>query len=413
MEEKSTIAVGPGKPIWALGFMTGTSMDGVDAAILLTDGETVEMFGPSQEIGFTDDQSAALRHAIAWCADHWPNNGKLREKADLWDIPELRSADQLLVDAHVEAADALFGRFYSRPDIADPDWHHRVFDRAEKLQLIGFHGQTVLHRPEAGFTLQIGDGPLLAERAAFGTAVVSDFRSEDMAAGGEGAPLAPFYHFALAKKIGAEAPIAFLNIGGVGNVTWIDPGFSAPEEEGALIAFDTGPGNALIDDWMVQNAGLALDQNGSAAAEGTVRPDRLNSNSAQGYLSRTPPKSLDRNEFESVLAGMEGLSLADGAATLTQFTVECIARSQDHMPRKPSRWLVCGGGRHNQTMMRMLHKALQAPVDPVEAVGLDGDMLEAQAFAYLAVRVLRGLPTSAPSTTGCRAPVSGGRIDQP
>ncbi|MEM7670330.1 MAG: anhydro-N-acetylmuramic acid kinase, partial [Pseudomonadota bacterium] len=181
----------------------------------------------------------------------------------------------------------------------------------------------------------------------------------------------------------------------------------------ALLAFDTGPGNALVDDWMARHTGLAMDRDGGAAAAGVIRPDRLRTNSAERYLARVPPKSLDRNDFAGVLAGLEGVSLADGAATLTHFTVECIARSLGHMPTPPSRWLVCGGGRHNRTMMRMLAGRLEAPVDPVEAVGLDGDMLEAQAFAYLAVRVLRGLPTSAPSTTGCGAPVCGGRIARP
>ncbi|MEM8793110.1 MAG: anhydro-N-acetylmuramic acid kinase [Pseudomonadota bacterium] len=413
MEGKRGIAVGSGQPIWALGFMTGTSMDGVDAAVLLTDGETLEMFGPSHSIPFGEAQIAGLRTAIDWCADHWPNNGKLRAKADLWDIAELRLADELLVAAHVEASDAIMSRFHDRPDKLGPAWQHRVFERAERIELIGFHGQTVLHRPEEGYTLQIGDGALLAEESPLNTPVIHDFRAADMAAGGEGAPLAPFYHFALARKIEAEAPVAFLNIGGVGNVTWVDPSRAAPEEDGALMAFDTGPGNALVDDWMARKTGMAIDQDGQAAAEGTIRLDRLRSNYAEGYLSRLPPKSLDRNEFAGVLSAIEGLSIADGAATLAHFTVECVVRSQTHMPSKPSRWLVCGGGRHNRTMMKMLGERLDAPVEPVEAVGLDGDMLEAQAFAYLAVRVLRGLPTSAPSTTGCRTPVCGGQISYP
>jgi len=244
-------------------------------------------------------------------------------------------------------------------------------------------------------------------------AVVSDFRSADMRAGGQGAPLAPFYHFALAKHVGATEPLAFLNIGGVGNVTWVDPTKLLPEEEGALIAFDTGPGNALVNDWMQAQSGELLDRDGATAAQGRVHRDRLATNSGQAYLGRRPPKSLDRNDFHGVLAAMEGLSTEDGAATLTAFTADTVAQSLKHMPSPPSRWLICGGGRHNQTMMRMLADRLRAPVDPVEAVGLDGDMLEAQAFAYLAVRVLRGLPTSAPSTTGCSQPVCGGQISYP
>ena len=234
-----------------------------------------------------------------------------------------------------------------------------------------------------------------------------------MEAGGQGAPLAPFYHFALAKHIGATEPVVFLNIGGVANITWVDPTKERPEEDGALLAFDTGPGNALVNDWMLEHTGEPMDRDGAAAAKGRVHRDRLNTNSGREYLRRPGPKSLDRNDFHGVLRAMEGLSVNDGAATLTRFTADCVAASVAHMPSPPTRWLVCGGGRLNPTMMAMLQDRLDAPVERVEAVGLDGDMLEAQAFAYLAVRVLRGLPTSAPSTTGCREPVCGGRISYP
>ncbi len=277
--------------------------------------------------------------------------------------------------------------------------------------VIGFHGQTVAHAPDQGWTWQLGDGAALAR--VLNRPVVWDFRSADMGLGGQGAPLAPFFHFALARRIGAAEPLAFLNIGGVANVTCVDPGRTAPEAEGALIAFDTGPGNALVNDWIQTRTGAPMDADGAAAAAGSVHRDRLSSNSARAWLDRRPPKSLDRNDFRAVLAGMQGLSVEDGAATLTAFTADCVAESLRHMPAPPSRWLVCGGGRRNETMMRMLAERVDVPVDAVEAVGLDGDMLEAQAFAYLAVRVLRGLPTSAPGTTGCREPVCGGRVSLP
>ncbi|MEM1162737.1 MAG: anhydro-N-acetylmuramic acid kinase, partial [Pseudomonadota bacterium] len=278
---------------------------------------------------------------------------------------------------------------------------------------LGIHGQTVSHRPDDAFTLQIGMPQTQTNWIGTKFAQVTDFRTADMQAGGQGAPLAPFYHFALAKRIHATEPLAFLNVGGVGNVTWVDPAKGAPEEPGALVAFDTGPGNALVNDWMQLQTGELLDRDGEAAAEGTVVRARLATNSGKEYLDRRPPKSLDRNDFHGVLQAVAGLSTEDGAATLTYFTADCVAQAQKHMPSPPSRWLVCGGGRHNKTMMRMLAERLDAPVDPVEAIGLDGDMLEAQAFAYLAVRVLRGLPTSAPSTTGCSEPVCGGRIIYP
>ncbi|MEM7060571.1 MAG: anhydro-N-acetylmuramic acid kinase [Pseudomonadota bacterium] len=407
------VEVSTGQPVWALGFMTGTSMDGVDAAAILTDGETVEMFGPTLSIPFSGEDSDALRQAIEWCAEHWPNHGKLRRKVDLWDIEILRQADERLVNAHVRATISLTEQLNQHPSQMSPPWVQCFWGKRGQVDVLGFHGQTVLHRPETRFTLQIGDAVLLAERSWLKAPIVHDFRSEDVAQDGQGAPLAPFYHFALAKHIGATEPLAFLNIGGVGNVTWVDPSKDAPEEPGALIAFDTGPGNALVNDWMQAQTGDLLDRDGTAAAQGRVHRDRLSTNSGQAYLDRRPPKSLDRNDFHGVLTAMAGLSTEDGAATLTAFTADAVAQSLKHMPSPPSRWLICGGGRHNKTMMQMLADRLNAPVDPVETVGLDGDMLEAQAFAYLAVRVLRGLPTSAPSTTGCREPVCGGRILYP
>ena len=226
-------------------------------------------------------------------------------------------------------------------------------------------------------------------------------------------PWCRFFHFALAQRIGAEAPVAFLNIGGVANVTWVDPSRGAPSREGACLAFDTGPGNALINDWMARHTGKALDEDGAMAASGRVAEGVITSNAAAAFLDRRPPKSLDRNAFSAIAKGIDALSVADGAATLTAFTVDCILEAQRHMPSPPVRWLVHGGGRKNATMMRMLAGRLPVPVEPVEAVGLDGDFLEAQAFAYLAVRVIRGLPTSAPGTTGCREPVCGGRISHP
>ncbi len=243
-----------------------------------------------------------------------------------------------------------------------------------------------------------------------GRRVVWDFRSADVASGGEGAPLAPFFHFACAKWIGAERPVAFLNLGGVGNVTWVDPRAEVPETPEALLAFDTGPGNALIDDFLSVRRGLAFDADGAVAGAGRVDEGIVGSLADHPYLERVPPKSLDRQDFHMFLDLVAHLSTEDGAATLAAVTAACVAEAARHFPEPPERWLVCGGGRRNRTVMAMLAARTNAPVEPVEAAGLDGDMLEAQAFAYLAVRVLRGLPTSAPGTTGCRIPVCGGRV---
>ena len=265
--------------------------------------------------------------------------------------------------------------------------------------LIGMHGQTILHRPERRFTRQLGDGTLLAKLT--GIPVVDRFRHADVAAGGEGAPFAPLYHRALSAPL--EKPVAVLNLGGVGNVTLID--------EGQILAFDTGPASAMIDDWVLRHAGKAYDDGGRIASSGRVDEARLAWLMNNPFFAVKPPKSLDRNDFPAT--PVEGLNLADGAATLTAFTVQSVAAARAHLPRAPKRWLVTGGGRHNATMMRGLSEALGVPVEPVEAVGWLGDCLEAQCFAFLGVRSLLGLPLSEPSTTGVPRAMTGGRYCQP
>ncbi len=378
----------PGDPVWAMGLMCGTSMDGVDAALLRTDGERIAGFGPSLalEPAYNATQRGYVDLAALAVADRVEQGGDP-------DPDTLVPAEGAVHDIHAAAAIALRAR------------------TDEPVGVVGFHGQTVFHAPHLGRTVQLGDGARLAETVS--CPVVWDFRSADMRAGGQGAPLAPFYHFALARHIGAAEPLAFLNIGGVANVTWVDPSKAAPEEEGALLAFDTGPGNALLNDWMMRRTGAPLDRDGATAARGRIDGMLLRLNASRAFLERRPPKSLDRNAFALVLDRMDALSTEDGAATLTAFAAECIALSRMHMPAPPARWLVCGGGRRNPVMMEMLAGRLDAPVEPVEAVGLDGDMLEAQAFAYLAVRALRGLPLSAPGTTGCDVPVTGGVLSDP
>ncbi|MEL7462667.1 MAG: anhydro-N-acetylmuramic acid kinase [Pseudomonadota bacterium] len=374
-------------PVWALGLMSGTSLDGVDAALLRTDGVEIAAFGPGAERPYREGETGAIELIMNAPLDYRPPKDDFLAR-------DLAAASADVDRLHAEAVAALLA---GAPDAP---------------ALIGYHGQTVAHAPEEGWTWQLGDGGALARAA--NRQVVWDFRTADMQAGGEGAPLAPFYHWALARHIGATEPVAFLNIGGVANVTWVDPRAAAPEAEGALLAFDTGPGNALVNDWMTRRSGAPMDRDGAAAGKGDVDWMSLHGrNATNAYLERKPPKSLDRNTFAAMLEIVNDLSLEDGAATLTALTVECVAESVAHMAAPPARWLVCGGGRRNPVMMRGLAEKLGAPVDAVEAVGFDGDMLEAQAFAYLAVRVAKGLPTSAPGTTGCRAPVCGGRIAHP
>ncbi|HSR71438.1 MAG TPA: anhydro-N-acetylmuramic acid kinase, partial [Kiloniellales bacterium] len=275
-----------------------------------------------------------------------------------------------------------------------------LLDRAgltpEAVTVVGFHGHTILHDPAARRTRQIGDAGALA--AALGIDVVHDFRSRDVAAGGQGAPFAPLYH--AARAVGLERPLAVLNIGGVANVTWIGP------DPDSILAFDTGPGNALLDDWAERNTGRPIDRDGALARAGRVDRGVLERLLDHPYFGWPPPKSLDRDAFDP--APVAALAPADGAATLTAFTAAAVAAALRHLPAPPRRWLVTGGGRHNPALMVGLEAWLQAPVEPVEAVGWEGDALEAQAFGYLALRALDGLPLSLPGTTGVPEPTGGG-----
>lgn len=358
-----------GQVIRALGAMSGTSLDGVDAAVVLTDGSTITEFGPSAYRPYSAEEQAVLRAALG----RWP------------DEPGVAGAAALVEQAHAE-----------------------VLSDFEGIDLIGFHGQTLAHEPHGRGTHQAGDGAALAER--LGTPVVWDFRSSDVRMGGQGAPLAPFFHFACAQWIGARAPLCFLNLGGVGNLTWVDPSQPTPEAPGALLAFDTGPANAPINDLMMERRGAPFDKGGALAAQGNVVDGALELFLDEQYFRKMPPKSLDRNDFSLMLDLVRELSDADAAATMTAMAAAAVMQGMEHCPSPPARMLVTGGGRHNPVMMQMLAAGLDCPVEPVEAVGLDGDMLEAQAFAFLAVRAARGLPTSCPGTTGVRAAVGGGTI---
>lgn len=357
-----------------IGLMSGTSLDGVDAALIETDGERVTGFGPALTLAYAAGERSALKAALSAAA------GSGLDAASSAPIAE---ATALLTRTHAEAVTRLLAASGLSP--SDVDY-------------AGFHGQTVLHRPHQRMTWQIGDGDALAR--AILIPVVFDFRTADVAAGGQGAPLVPVYHQALVRGLQTQLPVAVLNIGGVANVTYVGA-------NDALLAFDTGPGNAAIDDWTHRHTGAAMDKDGALAALGKVDEARLRELLAHPFFKRVPPKSLDRNDF--TLAMVEGLSAADGAATLTQFTAASIAAACAHFPAPPARWLVCGGGRRNPVLMDGLRSLLQADVAPVESVGWRGDFLEAEAFAFLAARSLRGLPLSFPGTTAVPRPMQGGR----
>ena len=356
-----------------IGLMSGTSMDGIDIALLETDGEEIVRRGPSQAFAYSSQERALLRRAIE-AAAKWPARAP---------APEVIS----VAEAHVTDAHGAAIEQFMKAQALTP----------AQVDLIGFHGQTVLHQPDQRRTVQLGNGHDLARR--IGIDVVYDFRAADVAAGGEGAPFAPLYHRALAASLAGDKPVAILNLGGVGNVTWLGA-------DGTILAFDTGPANGLIDDWVSEHGAGHYDEDGRIAASGNVNDDILAAMLDQPFFEVVPPKSLDRLDFS--LEPVRGLSLADGAATLTAFTAACVARACEHLASKPDHWIACGGGRKNPTLMRALQARLGATVDTAEAVGWRGDDIEAEAFAYLAVRSRRGLPLSVPGTTGVPAPQLGG-----
>lgn len=353
----------------ALGLMSGTSVDGVDVAMIETDGEGVSGFGPGLTVPYGDAVRRQIRAVF----------GAERPDARTDEV------EQAVTAAHVEAVHL---------------WSATHGIAPSALDVIGFHGQTITHRPERRFTWQIGSGAALAK--ALGVRVVNDLRSADVDAGGQGAPLVPVFHAALARDL--ERPLAVVNIGGVANVTWIG-------SEGALLAFDTGPGNGPIDDWCARRAGLRFDTDGGLAARGRVDRTRLERFCEHRYFARRPPKSLDRADFNDKWA--EGLSVADGAATLTRASARAIALAARHFPSPVRQWVIAGGGARNPVLLAAIAQETGDRVVTAPSLGWDGDALEAQAFAFLAVRSLRGLPLTFPGTTGAPRPLTGGRLNEP
>ncbi|NBU13077.1 MAG: anhydro-N-acetylmuramic acid kinase [Alphaproteobacteria bacterium] len=356
----------------AIGVMSGTSMDGIDVALIETDGDSLikcQAFG-------SGDYEPALRKILL----------DRLSTPSLASTPPPEALVEAVTDAHVFAVEHMM---------------KQNLISSEEVDLVGFHGQTIFHAPERRITIQIFDGQRAAHR--LNIPVASDFRTADVLAGGQGAPLAPLYHRA---KLGdVKEPTAILNIGGVSNITYCDAD--------NVIAFDTGPGSALIDDFMRKRVGVAFDRDGLLARSGKSNEERLQNWLAHSYFKKAPPKSLDRNHFHDISSDLNSLSDSDGAASLLDFTVKSIVHARDHLPQTPQRWFICGGGRHNQFLMECLQNNLGVPVKSVEALGWNGDMLEAECFAWLAVRAVKGLVLSLPMTTGVPKPMSGGRIDYP
>jgi anhydro-N-acetylmuramic acid kinase len=358
--------------------MSGTSMDGVDVALIETDGREQIMQGPSlfRPYGLGDRRllRAAMEEAVS-LQDRSARPGVLAD------------CERMVTRRHAEAVERfLEGRSIERSSI----------------DIVGFHGQTVFHRPAEGLTVQIGDGQALADR--LGLPVAYDFRAADVAAGGEGAPLVPVFHRALVEGAGMEGPIALLNIGGVANLTYIDDGQDP-------IACDTGPGNALIDDMMLAETGKPMDENGEAAQRGWVDESLVRQMLIHPFFDKLPPKSLDRNDFTR--ERVKHMSVPNQSATLTAFTAACVAKVLAQLPKVPSCLIVCGGGARNPVMLNELEKRCRIRVTTAQARGWSVDAMEAQAFAYLAVRCLQDLPITFPTTTGVTKPTAGGVIVRP
>jgi anhydro-N-acetylmuramic acid kinase len=367
----------------AIGLMSGTSMDGIDLAMLRTDGEGQVERGPSMFVPY----EAAFRGRIETALD------EARAIVGREDRPgQLAALERDITERHAKAVGAFLRD--GAPRWGEPD-------------MIGFHGQTVLHRPQAGVTVQLGDGALLARLT--GLPVVHDMRANDMRFGGQGAPLVPAYHAALAGTLpgpfAGRFPVVFVNIGGISNVTYVP-------QRGDPIAFDSGPGNTLIDQWVTREGGVPFDSDGVIASEGGIVQSVVERYLDSPFFEKAGPKSLDRNDF--TLDQAKGLELADGARTLAAVSAEAILKSAEHMPETPRLWIVCGGGRKNPHIVADLRRgAVDADVVLAEDVGLNGDSMEAEAWAYLAVRAKKGLPLTFPTTTGCREAVTGGVTARP
>jgi anhydro-N-acetylmuramic acid kinase len=364
----------------AIGLMSGTSLDGVDVALVETDGERISAFGPSGYRPYSDAERELLRQALA-------EGASLNDRVSRPGV--LAEAEAFVTRVHAETVEAFVDAEHIDP---------------ATIAIVGFHGQTVLHKPAARLTVQIGNGATLAHRLKL--PVACDFRQADIAAGGQGAPLVPVFHQALARDLVRPHPIAVLNVGGVANVTFVDGGDP--------IACDTGPGNALIDDFMRARTGAPYDNHGDVAATG--RPDQvfIDRVLTDRFFCSKPPKSLDRNSFAFGRIGLPDYSVPDGAATLSALTVQAVGMIVPKLPAVPKTWVVAGGGARNRTLVKML-KARLAPatVETADEVGWSADALEAQAFGYLAVRVRNGLPFTFPSTTGVSQPMSGGMVVRP
>ncbi|OLP59793.1 anhydro-N-acetylmuramic acid kinase [Xaviernesmea oryzae] len=368
----------------AIGLMSGTSLDGIDVALVSSNGETVAERGPFLSLPYAPSFRRRLADALETAK-------AIEDRAERPGLLARLERDLTLLHA-----------------VAVNDFLHMHGLDAREIDVIGFHGQTILHRPLQGLTVQLGDGPLLARESGIQT--VYDMRAHDMVLGGQGAPLIPAYHAALARALpaGLARPVVFVNIGGISNLTFLD------DATGALLAFDSGPGNTLIDQWVEAHTGVAYDVDGRLAAAGTIDEALVKRYLAHPFFHGNHRRALDRNDFAPPIKGT--LTLEDGARTLARVTAVAILASARHLPGPVGTYVICGGGRHNPVILgdlSLLADQEGARVITAETAGFDGDAMEAEAWGFLAIRSLKGLPLTYPGTTGVSAPAVGGVLARP
>ena len=362
----------------AIGLNSGAALDGVSAALLRTNGEDVIEVGSSRFFPYDRDMKIALRRAEKAALEH-------RDGA-----ADIGKASKDVTDFHVVAVD----EFLNAAGL-----------KRTAIDIVGFHGHTIFHRPKrtpesAGRTWQIGDGRVLAEETKID--VVNGFRDADISAGGEGGPIASIYFAALAKSLEPDGAVGVIDLGRISSVTYV-PKTDSPLD---ILAFDAGPGAALIDEWVALKTGEPMDFDGELARSGKVHSDILRMMLLNPYVRRKPPKALEKSDFK--IEAVLNLSVADGAATLTALTAACIRASLPHLPAAPNDWIIVGGARRNLALTDAIGMALDADIHTAESLGWRGDDLDAQAVAYLAVRSLRKLPLTYPRTTRTPRPTLGG-----
>jgi len=361
------------RKFFSLGLMSGTSMDGVDASIIKSDGEKFIEIIDDFYLKYDDQIKLKLKRIIDLCSS---KDQFFKISKDIQDI------EKKITLYHVRACKLIIKK-----------------NKNIRLDLIGFHGQTILHKPKKGYSIQIGDSQLLSKLT--NTSVISNFRENDISNGGQGAPLAPIYHKLILNKIKATLPSAIINIGGISNITYF-------ENDNKLVGFDTGPGNYLIDKWVQSQKNIQFDKDGLIAKSGKVSEKLLKKILSNRYYKKKPPKSLDVKDFN--FKNFNKISLEDGAATLSMLTVKSIGNAINNFAKYPNKILLSGGGRKNKFITNNIKKILKCPVCLIDDYNFNGDFIESQTFAFLAIRSYLKKNITYPTTTGVKNPSSGGLL---